>query len=68
MIWPSGNVTVRQRPSSRAAVAQDLTVHPQTVAYRMEGVRRAFSDQLATAEVRWALLLALRCEQQGRTG
>lgn len=51
---------------SRAAVAQQLHVHPQTVAYRMENVRSLFGAELATAEGRWRLLLALRAEQQLR--
>ena len=51
---------------SRAAVAQDLHIHPQTVAYRMEGIRDALGSQLMAAEDRWRLLLALRAEQMLR--
>jgi hypothetical protein len=48
---------------SRSAVAGDLHIHPQTVAYRMTAIRELFGDQLASAEQRWELLLALRAEQ-----
>ena len=51
---------------ARAAVAEDLHIHPQTVAYRMEKVREVFADQLATADGRWALLVALKAEQLAR--
>ena len=51
---------------ARAAVAEDLHIHPQTVAYRMEKVREVFADELATADGRWALLVALRAEQLER--
>ncbi len=48
---------------SRAAVAEQLHIHPQTVAYRMGGIRALLGAQLADAEGRWELLLALRAEQ-----
>lgn len=51
---------------SRNAVAAQLHVHPQTVAYRMESVRTVFADELASTSGRWRLLLALRAEQQRR--
>jgi hypothetical protein len=51
---------------SRAAVAGELHIHPQTVAYRMEPLKEAFARQLQTAEGRWRLLLAGRAEQQLR--
>lgn len=51
---------------SRSAVAKQLHVHPQTVAYRMEGIRASFADLLSSSEGRWLLLLALRAEQQRR--
>ena len=43
---------------SRSAVAADLTVHPQTVAYRMERVRDLFGEALTDPAERWALRLA----------
>lgn len=51
---------------SRAAVAGELHIHPQTVAYRMEPLKQAFAGQLSTGDGRWRLLLAGRAEQQLR--
>lgn len=45
---------------SRAEVAAELSVHPQTVAYRMERVRELFGEALSDPESRFALQLALR--------
>ncbi len=44
---------------SRAAVAEELHVHPQTVRYRLDQLREAFGDGLDSPSVRAQLFLAL---------
>ncbi|WP_265442563.1 PucR family transcriptional regulator [Flexivirga meconopsidis] len=44
---------------SRAAVAAELHIHPQTVRYRMDQVRQVFGDVLDDPEQREQLFLAL---------
>jgi hypothetical protein len=51
---------------SRAAVAAELHVHPQTVAYRMEPLKAQFGAALGSSRGRWELLLAGRAEQVRR--
>jgi hypothetical protein len=45
---------------ARAAVAQRLHVHPQTVRYRLGQLRELFADDLDEPDRRFALMLALR--------
>lgn len=44
----------------RAAVAERLVVHPQTVSYRMGRLHELFGEQIATPQGRFTLHLALR--------
>jgi len=48
---------------SRSAVADDLVIHPQTVAYRMERVRKLFGANLDDPQRRWALRLAIMADE-----
>ncbi len=41
-------------------MAEQLGVHPQTVRYRIRALERAFGDQLADADTRFATEVALR--------
>jgi DNA-binding PucR family transcriptional regulator len=45
---------------ARAAVADQLHVHPQTVRYRLGQLRELFGEALDEPEQRFALMLALR--------
>lgn len=45
---------------ARAAVAEELAVHPQTVRYRVARLRELFGERLDDPDARFALLLALR--------
>src|SRR5699024_7047148 len=64
---------------SRAAVADALHIHPQTVRYRLDQLREAFGDALDSPAARAQLFLALEWgapreldddpdEQEGRSG
>lgn len=50
---------------ARAAVAERLHVHPQTVRYRLGQLRELFGDALDEPELRFALMLALRLRRSG---
>jgi DNA-binding PucR family transcriptional regulator len=43
----------------RAAVAEELHIHPQTVRYRLAQLRERFGDQLDSPRSRARLFLAL---------
>lgn len=45
---------------ARAAVAEELAVHPQTVRYRVARLRELFGERLDDPDARFELLLALR--------
>lgn len=48
------------RAGSRAAVARDLGVHPQTVRYRVGRLRELFGERLDDPAARFELMLAVR--------
>jgi hypothetical protein len=50
---------------ARAAVAEQLHVHPQTVRYRLGQLRELFGSDLDDPELRFALALALRLRRCG---
>jgi hypothetical protein len=51
------------QPGQVQAVAAVLGVHPQTVRYRLAGLRELFGDALEDPEARFELALALRASQ-----
>lgn len=52
---------------SRADVAEQLYVHPQTVSYRIKHLRELFGDDLDDPTVRFELLLALADQRPSRS-
>jgi hypothetical protein len=52
-------------PGQRKAIAHALSVHPQTVRYRMARLRELFGEALDDPEGRFELELALRVEPYG---
>lgn len=47
---------------SRQQVAEIMTLHPQTISYRMDRVRALLGQDLEKPDTRWAILLALMSE------
>lgn len=47
---------------SRQRVAEIMTLHPQTISYRMDRVRALLGEELEKPDTRWAILLALMTE------
>jgi hypothetical protein len=44
---------------SRRRVAEIMTLHPQTISYRMDRIRDLMGEDLERPDTRWAILLAL---------